>query len=119
MVERERVLFERCAVCGGPLPGSGTRYCSRACRMVMADFEEFTTLQFILANARWAGAPTQAQAQREYLRDRMWSAVRRLSSSADVLGEVLVEILEIQEEEALSDEHCVFGLSLAKKNGPP
>jgi len=66
----------------------------------MAAFEEFSTLQFILVNARWAGAPTQEQALREYLRDRMWDAVRRLSSSADVLGEVLIEIIEIQEEEA-------------------
>jgi len=52
----------------------------------MAAFEEFSTLQFILVNARWAGAPTQEQALREYLRDRMWDAVRRLSSSADVLS---------------------------------
>lgn len=37
----------------------------------------------------------------EYFREGMWEAVRRLSSSAHVLGEVLIEIIEIQEEEAL------------------
>ena len=47
----------------------------------------------------------------EYLRNRMWEAVRRLSVSADVLSEVLVEIIEIQEERKMSAE-C---LSLAKK----
>jgi hypothetical protein len=85
--DRPGVLFEkRCCACGEPLLGSGTRYCSRTCRTLMAAFEEFSTLQFILVNARWAGAPTQEQALREYLRDRMWDAVRRLSSSADVLS---------------------------------
>jgi hypothetical protein len=60
--------------------------------------EDFSTLDFILKNARWAGAPSQEQALREYLRDRMWEAVRRLSVTADYLIEVLVEIIEIQED---------------------
>jgi hypothetical protein len=67
----------------------------------MAAFWEFSTLHFIIINSRWAGAPTHEQALKEYLRERMWEAVRRLSVTAEVLGEVLVEILEIQEEEAL------------------
>jgi hypothetical protein len=56
--------------------------------MLMAAFEEFSTFHFILINSRWAGAPTQKQALREYLRGRMWAAVRRLSVTADVLSEV-------------------------------
>jgi hypothetical protein len=66
--------------------------------MLMADFEEFTTLQFILGNARWAGAPSEAEATREYFRARMWDGVRRLGHSADLLGEVLVEIIEEMED---------------------
>jgi hypothetical protein len=67
--------------------------------MLLAELEEFWTLHFILENARWAGAPSQKQVKEEYLRLQMWEAVRRLWISADVLFEVLVEIIEIADEE--------------------
>ena len=67
--------------------------------MVLADFEEFTQLRLILSIARWVGAPSQAEALAHYLRHRMWEAVRRLPHSAEVLGEVLVEIAEVIAEE--------------------
>lgn len=67
----------------------------------MAEFEEFYTLKVILGSARWAGAPTQEQALRRYLRYRMRGAVRRLSVNADVLAEVLIEIVEMMQEEAV------------------
>jgi hypothetical protein len=66
----------------------------------MAAFWELSTLHFITINSRWAGVPTQEQALKEYLRERMWEAVRRLSATADVLAEVLIQIMEIQDEEA-------------------
>jgi hypothetical protein len=58
-------------------------------KVILAEFEDFTTLQFILTNARWAGAPTQKQMLKKYLRERMRAAVRRLPHSEDVLAEVL------------------------------
>ena len=84
--------------------------------MLMAAFEEFSTLQFILVNARWAEAPTQEQALKEYLRDRMWEAVRRLSVTADYLIEVLIEIIEIQED-ALRRAGCSDLANSNKKRG--
>jgi hypothetical protein len=73
--------------------------------MLMAAFEEFSTLHFIIINSCWAGAPTQEQALKEqalkeYLRRRMQEAVRSLSVTADVLGEVLIEIMKIQDKRA-------------------
>jgi hypothetical protein len=68
--------------------------CSRDCLRILASFNDFTTLQFILANARWAGAPSQEQMQREYLQERMWAAVRRLPHSEDLLVQTLCEIIE-------------------------
>jgi hypothetical protein len=96
-------LFKRghCWVCGAPLfrlVGAWTRYsdyCSRECRMKMVDFEEFTTLKFLLINSRcFGGAGFKEEPLEEYLRNRMWDAVRRSPHSADVLAEVLIEILE-------------------------
>jgi predicted nucleic acid-binding Zn ribbon protein len=88
-----------CCVCGKPLCREGAQYCSHSCRMIVADFEEFCALRFILLISRWAGAPSQEEALRDYLRQRMWEAVRRLPNSADILSEVLVEIAEIIVEE--------------------
>jgi len=48
---------DRCCVCSGLLSRSSRRYCSRACRSLIAEFYEFSTLQFILILLRWAGAP--------------------------------------------------------------
>ena len=48
--------------------------------------------------ALWRGAHTEEEALQEYLRERMWAAFRRLSVTADVFGEVLVEIIELQDE---------------------
>lgn len=87
--ERSVILFpqKRCCACGEP---SARRWCSRSCRMIWV---EFYTLDFVLANARWAGAPSQEEARAEYLRNRMWAAVRRLGHSEELLVEVLVEII--------------------------
>ena len=74
---------KHCRTCGELLSSSSGRYCSRTCRMLMAAFEEFSTFHFIMINSRWAGAPTQEQALKEYLLQRMQEAVRRLSKSAD------------------------------------
>jgi hypothetical protein len=65
--------------------------------MILAEFAESTTLQAIIGNARWAGAPSQEELQREYFRGRMWEAVRRLPHSEDVLAAVLAEIIEEME----------------------
>ena len=48
---------DRRCVCSGLLYSSSRRYCSRACRRLIAEFYEFSTLQFILILLRWAGAP--------------------------------------------------------------
>ena len=52
--------------------------------MLVAAFEEFSAFHFIIINSRWAGAPTQEQALKEHLRQRMQNGVWRLSKSADV-----------------------------------
>lgn len=90
-----------CWTCGEPLlqlAGSAgiqySHYCSRACRMMWAEFEGFSTLEFITTNSSWPGAPTEAEATREYFRSRMWEAVRRLPHSEDILVEVLLELIE-------------------------
>jgi hypothetical protein len=92
-------LFQRgcCHVCGKPLlrlVGARTwrsqHYCSRACRMVLLDFEEFTTLRFILLNSRWSGGA----GFRTY-EELMTEAVERLAESEDRLAELLIEIIEV------------------------
>jgi hypothetical protein len=65
--------------------------------MILAEFEDFTTLQFILANARWAGAPTEEEMLKEYFRERMRYGVRRLVHNEDALTAVLIEIVEEME----------------------
>jgi hypothetical protein len=94
--------LERCCYCEEPLLVFGTRYCSRTCRSLMAEFWSFSVLGFILENARWAGAPTQEECLREYLHQRMTKAMRRLNTTSDALAEVLIEIVQIQEEEAIA-----------------
>ena len=67
--------------------------------MIRADGSDFIILTSILQQA-WAGAPSQEELRAEYYRQRMWDGVRRLGHSEDLLGEVLVEILEEIEEVA-------------------
>jgi cell fate (sporulation/competence/biofilm development) regulator YlbF (YheA/YmcA/DUF963 family) len=74
-----------------------TRYCSRSCRLLFSKFEEFTTLQFILMNARWAGCESQEQLQKQYHVWQLRDAVKRLPKSEDSLGELLIEIVEDME----------------------
>jgi hypothetical protein len=57
----------------------------------MAGFEEFATLKFILINSRCFGG-----AGFKTLEERMAEAIEKLSISADLLAEVLIEIVEIQ-----------------------
>jgi hypothetical protein len=87
-VNNERFLSEALPRVRGDARCSGET-CSWDWLVILAEFEDFTTLQFILTNARWAGAPTQKQMLKKYLRERMRAAVRRLPHSEDVLAEVL------------------------------
>jgi hypothetical protein len=66
--------------------------------MIWVEDTDFSMLYLILANARWAGAPSQEQVKEEYLRLQMWEAVRRLPSSEELLVEVLIEIIAEMEE---------------------
>jgi hypothetical protein len=50
------------------------------------------------------GGANQEEALKEYLRQRMQKAVRHLSATADVLAEVLVEIVELQDERMKTHE---------------
>jgi hypothetical protein len=94
------ILFEkRCRVCGEPLAGLSGGYCSRSCRIKVAEFWSFVVLGSILDSSRWAGAPSQAEMLAQYLRQRMVAAMKRLSESEELLGEVLIEIAEIVQEE--------------------
>ena len=72
----------------------------------MADFTEFAQLQFVLRNARWAGAPSQEQIRKEYFRERLWSGIRRLPHSEDVLAEVLAEIAAETEGSSVAMSAC-------------
>jgi hypothetical protein len=68
--------------------------------MLLAEFNDCTALRFILANARWAGGSSQAELRKEYFRERLLDGIRRLPHTADLLVEVLVEIIEELEGEA-------------------
>jgi hypothetical protein len=68
--------------------------------MILAEFEDFSALRFILGNACWAGAPSQEELRGEYFRGRMRYGVRRLVDSEDALSAVLIEIVEEMESEA-------------------
>ena len=61
----------------------------------MAEFEDFYALAQSLELIFGA---SQKELLGQYLREWMTGAVRRLSVSADVLGEVLIEIAEIVQE---------------------
>jgi hypothetical protein len=86
-------FLKRCPVCEEMHVRSGET-CSWDCLVILAEFEDFSALKFVLGNARWAGAPSQEQMQREYLQERMWAAVRRLPHSEDLLVQTLCEIIE-------------------------
>jgi hypothetical protein len=65
--------------------------------MVMAEFEEFTTLKFLLINSRWFGGPGLRT-----LEQRMEEAVRNLPISSELLALLLITILEIQDRDEAS-----------------
>jgi hypothetical protein len=96
--DRKIVSLKRCLVCEAPHVRRGGTCSRRECRAIVAEFHDFSMLQFILGTARWAGAPSQEEMAREYFRQRMWDGIRRLPHSADLLGEVLAEILEEAQE---------------------
>jgi hypothetical protein len=97
-------LFKRghCWVCGEPLlklVGAQKRFshcCSRYCRMMMADFEEFETLKFLLFNSRWLGG-----AGFRTLEQRMEEAVRNLPIGSELLALLLIELLEILDRRSI------------------
>ena len=62
--------------------------------MLLAEFEDFIVLRSILGNSRWAGGPSQEEMWKEYFQDRLWSAVKRLPHSEDLLVQTLCEIIE-------------------------
>jgi hypothetical protein len=86
-----------CWTCGKPLGASRVQcahYCSRECLLVMLDWEECTELRVLLTNSRWfGGAGFKEEPLEEYLRARMRDGVGALSTSSELLAEVLVEIL--------------------------
>jgi hypothetical protein len=82
--DRKVVSLKRCIVCGEPHVRAGTT-CSRMCLMVWAEFNDFTVLQSVLINARWAEAPSQAEMARRYYRQQMSEAVGELARSEDAL----------------------------------
>jgi hypothetical protein len=79
---------KRCKACRTPFYRGG-RYCSRACRMIWAEFWVFAILTSITLNARWAGGNGC-----ETMEDWMELAVKRLPESEELLGDVLVDIIE-------------------------
>ena len=89
---RENVLcLKRCSPCGQMHIRSGET-CSRECRMMLAEFEDFSTLRFVLENSRWAGALSEEEMRKQYLRDRLSRGIQRLPHSEDVLAEVLIDL---------------------------
>jgi hypothetical protein len=107
---------DRYCVCSGLLSRSSRRYCSPACRSLIAEFYEFSTLQFILINLRCGGA-NQEEALKEYLRQQMQKAVRHLSAKADLLAEVLIEIVELQDERMKTHKQ-IFRAASATRSEP-
>jgi hypothetical protein len=86
-----------CEVCERQFltPKRTARCCGRKdCLLILASFDDFATLQFILGNARWAGAPSREEIRKAYYRERMCDGVRGLPHSEDVLAKVLIEIVE-------------------------
>jgi hypothetical protein len=60
--------------------------------MMRAEFEGFSTLQFITTNARWAGGTGL-----ESLEELMAKAVRELPQSEKPLARLLIGIYEMQD----------------------
>jgi len=60
--------------------------------MMLAEFEDFSTLRFVLENSRWAGALSEEEMRKQYLRDRLSRGIQRLPHSEDVLAEVLIDL---------------------------
>jgi hypothetical protein len=93
---REKVEYLRtCEVCERQFLSSRrtTRSCGRKeCRLLIAEFEDFLTLRFILENSRWAGAASQQELQKEYFRQQLSAGIRRLPQSEDALFLALAEI---------------------------
>jgi hypothetical protein len=79
----------RCVVCEDALYRRGATCTRHACRMMWAEFHAFAVLQFITTNARWAGGNGC-----ETLQEWMERAVRELPQSEDLLGALLIEIIE-------------------------
>jgi hypothetical protein len=95
----ENLLFlKRCVVCDTPHVRSGEICSSRECRMRMTEFIDFTTLGYILGRARWAGAPSQEEMNRECYRVQLRAAIKRLPHGEDLLFAALCEIIEDLEE---------------------
>jgi hypothetical protein len=82
------------------MAGKRTAWCCSAklCRALVMDLDALFHVKLIVENARWAGAPSQAEMARRYFRQQMSEAVGELASSEDALARVLVEIVEEMEE---------------------
>jgi hypothetical protein len=92
------VLFlRRCWVCDEAFMAAkrSARCCPRkVCRAIAMDMDALLHVMGIVHNARWAGGPSQEELREDYYRWQMRDAVEELDRSADLLGVVLVEILE-------------------------
>jgi hypothetical protein len=66
--------------------------------MMMAQYEEETTLKFLLINLHVFGGPGfKEEPLEDYLRAAMTEAVERLPQSEDLLAKLLAEIVEEME----------------------
>jgi hypothetical protein len=83
------IHLKNCIVCEQPHGHRGETCSRRECLMVMAEFESFCTVRFITTNARWAGGNGCETAE-----ELMAKAVRELPESSDLLGTLLIEIIE-------------------------
>jgi hypothetical protein len=94
----ENVSYLRhCEVCEEEFvsPKPSARCCGRKeCRLIIAEYEDFIRLRFILKIARWAGAPSQQEMQKKYYRQQLREAIEQLPQSADPLYAILCKIIE-------------------------
>ena len=95
------IYLRRCEVCDQQFLAArrSARICSKkACHAMMAEFEDFQTLQFMLSMSRWTGGKSQEQLRKEYYSQQLGDAIAQLPESEDLLERILCEIIEDLEE---------------------
>jgi hypothetical protein len=90
--------LRRCEVCAETFIADrrSAPICSKkACHAMIAEFEDFQTLQFMLNLSRWTGGKSQKQLRKEYYEWQLRDAMKELWRSAEPLALVVLRCSKI------------------------